>query len=93
MRIKCFEMLRFAVSFLFTDSLADILSCENHVAGLTSEAADVPLFLQRQERLTLLDLVSTPRTVWRRRVRERDRKKNGKRDGKRERCIQRREGM
>lgn len=43
--------------------LADVLSCEDHVAGPTSEAADVPLLLQRQERLTLLDLVSAPSTV------------------------------
>lgn len=44
-------------------SLADVFSSECHVAGLTSEAADVPLFLQRQERLTLLDLGCTSGTV------------------------------
>lgn len=43
--------------------LADVLSCEDHVAGPTSEAADVPLFLQRQERLPLLNLGSTSSTV------------------------------
>lgn len=43
--------------------LADVFSGEDHVAGPTSEAADVPLFLQRQERLPLLDLSSTPSTV------------------------------
>ena len=48
-----------------THSLADILSSKDHVAGLTSEAADVPLFLQRQKRLPLLDLSSTSSTVWR----------------------------
>lgn len=68
----------------FTHSLADVLSCEDHVAGPTSEAADVPLFLQRQERLTLLDLVSTPSTVWRRVACERASKKNGKRDRERQ---------
>lgn len=47
-------------------SLADVLSCEDHVAGPTPEAADVPLFLQRQEGLTLLDLVPAARTVCRR---------------------------
>ena len=68
-----FEML----CIPFTHSLADVLSCEDHVTGLTSEAADVPLLLQRQERLTLLDLVSTPSTVWRRVQKERV--KDGKR--------------
>lgn len=62
MRLKCWEMF----VCVFTHSLADVLSCEGHVAGPTPEATDVPLFLQRQERLTLLDLVSTPSTVWRR---------------------------
>ena len=47
------------------NSLADVFPCEDHVAGPTSEAADVPLFLQRQERLALLDLGSTSSTVWR----------------------------
>lgn len=49
---------------VFTHSLADVLSCENHVAGPTPEATDVPLFLQGEERLTLLDLVSAPSAVW-----------------------------
>lgn len=44
-------------------SLADVLSREDHVARPTPEAADVPLFLQRQEGLTLLDLVSAARAV------------------------------
>lgn len=43
--------------------LADVLSREDHVAGPASEAADVPLLLQSQEGLTLLDLGSTPSTV------------------------------
>lgn len=47
-------------------SLADVLSRQDHVARPTPEAADVPLLLQRQERLTLLDLVSAARAVWRR---------------------------
>lgn len=47
-------------------SLADVLSRQDHVARLTPEAADVPLLLQRQEGLTLLDLVSAARAVWRR---------------------------
>lgn len=51
---------------LYAHSLADVLSREDHVAGPTPKAADVPLFLQCQERLTLLDLVSTTRAVWRR---------------------------
>lgn len=38
----------------------------------------MPLFLQRQERLTLLDLVSAPGTVWRRIACQR--KKNGGRE-------------
>lgn len=52
----------------FAHSLADVLSCEDHVAGLTSEAADMPLLLQRQERLTLLDLCSTACAVCIKRV-------------------------
>lgn len=87
MRIKCFVLLCFFL--LFTHSLADVLSCEDHVAGPTSEAANVPLFLQRQERLTLLDLGSTPSTVWKEIVCEREGKKNGKRDRKRDGCRQR----
>lgn len=47
-------------------SLADVLSRQDHVARPTPEAADVPLFLQRQEGLTLLDLVSAACAVWRR---------------------------
>lgn len=43
--------------------LADVLSCEDHVAGPTSEAADMPLLFQRQERLALLDLGSTTSTM------------------------------
>lgn len=49
----------------FRHSLADVLSSEDHIASPTSEAADVPLFVQRQERLTLLDLGSTSSAVWR----------------------------
>lgn len=62
----------------FTHSLADVLSCEDHVAGPTPEATDVPLFLQGEERLTLLDLVSTTSTVWKGSVRGRGRKMSGK---------------
>lgn len=50
--------------FFLTHSLADVFSGEDHVASPTSEAADVPLLLQRQERLTLLDLSSASGTVW-----------------------------
>lgn len=62
-----------------THSLADVLSCEDHVAGPTPEATDVPLLLQGEERLTLLDLVSTPSTVWKGSVRGRGRKMGRKR--------------
>lgn len=55
-------------------SLADVLSRQDHVARPTPEAADVPLFLQRQEGLTLLDLVSAACAVWRR---QEGRKKKG----------------
>lgn len=63
--------------FIFSCSLADVLSGEDHVARLTSEAADVPLLLQRQERLTLLDLCSTSRTVWTKRARTKQRRRWG----------------
>lgn len=43
--------------------LADVLSGEHHAAGSAAEAADVPLLLQSQERLALLDLRSTSCTV------------------------------
>lgn len=59
-------------AFSLRNSLADVLSCEDHVARPTSEAADVPLLLQRQEGLTLLDLVSTPSTVWKKKRKEED---------------------
>lgn len=48
---------------LCAHSLADVLSRQDHVAGLTPEAADVPLFLQSQEGLALLDLGPTPGAV------------------------------
>lgn len=68
-----FKSLVFILSVsLYAHSLADVLSREDHVAGPTPEAADVPLFLQRQERLTLLDLVSTTRAIWRRRSRKKN---------------------
>lgn len=51
--------------FVSTHSLADVLSCEDHVAGPTPEATDVPLFLQRKEGLALFDLISAPSTVCR----------------------------
>lgn len=69
----CFSLL----CFPFSHSLADVFSGEDHVAGLTSEAADVPLFLQCQERLTLLDLSSTSSTVW-----GKNRRSKAKREGK-----------
>lgn len=65
---------------VFAHSLADVLPCEDHVAGPTPEATDVPLFLQGEERLTLLDLVSTPSTVWKGSVRGRGRKMSRRRD-------------
>lgn len=45
-------------------SLADVLSREDHIARPTPEATDVPLLLQREEGLTLLDLISAACTVW-----------------------------
>lgn len=79
-----FKSLVFLLSVsLYAHSLADVLSREDHVAGPTPEAADVPLFLQRQERLTLLDLISTTRTVWRREGRNKKKKSSREwQDGK-----------
>lgn len=45
------------------DPLADVLPGEDDAAGLAFEAADVPLFVQRQERLAMLDLFLAPSTV------------------------------
>ena len=39
------------------DPLADILPGEDHTAGLAFETADVPLLIQCQERLAVLDLL------------------------------------
>lgn len=43
--------------------LADVLSGEDDAAGLAFEAADVPLLVQCQERLAMLDLLLAPSTV------------------------------
>lgn len=45
------------------DPLADVLSSEDDAAGLAFEAANVPLLIQRQERLAVLDLLLAPSTV------------------------------
>lgn len=45
------------------DLLADVLPSEDDTAGLAFEAADVPLLVQRQERLAMLDLLLAPSTV------------------------------
>lgn len=54
-------------------SLADVLSSENHSTGLALKAADMPLLLQCQKRLALLDLFFTTRTVFREREKEEER--------------------
>lgn len=43
--------------------LANVLSSEHNTASLALKAADMPLFLQCQERLALLDLILTACTV------------------------------
>lgn len=43
--------------------LADVLPSEDDAAGLAFEAADVPLLVQRQERLAMLDLLLAPSAV------------------------------
>lgn len=58
-------------------SLADVLSSEDHIAGPTPEAADMPLFFQRQQRLALLDLCSTSSTVCLKKVCEEEEIKEG----------------
>lgn len=45
------------------DLLADVLPSEDDAAGLAFEAADVPLLVQRQERLAVLDLLLAPSAV------------------------------
>ena len=45
------------------DLLADVLPSEDDAAGLAFEAADVPLLVQRQERLAMLDLLLAPSAV------------------------------
>ena len=45
------------------DLLADVLPGEDDAAGLAFEAADVPLLVQRQERLAMLDLLLAPGAV------------------------------
>lgn len=77
-------ILFLSVFLPFTHSLADVLSSEDHIARPTSEAADVPLFVKCQERLTLLDLGSTSSAVWRK---KKKREREGKKEGRREiRC-------
>lgn len=91
----CLFWVRRENHMLFAHSLADVLSGEDHVAGPTSEAADVPLLLQRQERLTLLDLGSTPGTVWRRNVCERKKEEEWEKrheEGKRKEVERRKKG-
>lgn len=46
--------------------LADVLSSERAAARTTFETTDMPLSLQRQQRLTLFDLLAAACTVWRR---------------------------
>lgn len=43
--------------------LADVFPGEDHAAGLALEAADVPLLVQRQERLAVFDLLLAPGAV------------------------------
>ena len=45
------------------DPLADVFPGEDHAAGLALEAADVPLLVQRQERLAVFDLLLAPGAV------------------------------
>lgn len=45
------------------DPLADVLPGEDDAAGLALETADVPLLVQRQERLAVLDLLLASGTV------------------------------
>lgn len=45
------------------DLLADVLPGEDDAAGLAFEAADVPLLVQSQERLAMLDLLLAPGAV------------------------------
>lgn len=45
-------------------ALADVFSSQDDPTGLALEAADMPLFLQGQERLTLLDLLLATCTFW-----------------------------
>lgn len=48
------------------DLLADVLAGEHLPAGLALEAAQMPLFVQRQQRLPVLNVPSTASTVWKR---------------------------
>lgn len=45
------------------DPLADVLPGEDDTAGLALETADVPLLVQCQERLAMLDLLLASSTV------------------------------
>lgn len=48
--------------------LADVLSGEDPPTRLAFEAGEVPLALQGQQRLALLDLQAAASAVWRRRA-------------------------
>lgn len=45
------------------DPLADVLPGQDDTAGLAFEAAHMPLFVQSQERLAMLDFFLAPSTV------------------------------
>lgn len=45
------------------DSLANVLPRQDDTAGLAFETADVPLLVQGQERLAVLNLLFAPSTV------------------------------
>lgn len=51
-----------------SDLLADVLAGEHLPARLALEAAQMPLFVQRQQRLPILNVPSTASTVWKRRA-------------------------
>lgn len=50
------------------DLLADVLAGEHLPAGLALEAAQMPLLVQSQQRLPVLNVPSTASTVWKRRA-------------------------
>lgn len=57
---KLSMVVRFAVGYTI---LADVLPGQDDTAGLTFEAAHMPLFVQSQERLAMLDFFLAPSTV------------------------------